>query len=242
MKETNQSHTQRSSTVNLYSHDDRAMVNALAATLRMRDIETQGHSERVVRFSDLLGRELGLNWAQRKSLEYGSLLHDIGKIGVPDAILHKPGSLTTEEWTRMREHPLLGLRILSGVNFLDSASLVVVQHHERWDGRGYPYGLSGTEIDRNARIFAVADAFDAMISDRVYRAGRPFGEATEELRKHAGQQFDPEVIECFVRIPQREWELARESKFVCAIESYEYRFSHDPNRRLQERNSELATG
>ncbi len=126
MKETNQSHTQRSSTVNLYSHDDRAMVNALAATLRMRDIETQGHSERVVRFSDLLGRELGLNWAQRKSLEYGSLLHDIGKIGVPDAILHKPGSLTTEEWTRMREHPLLGLRILSGVNFLDSASLVVL--------------------------------------------------------------------------------------------------------------------
>lgn len=227
MKDTrNQSHTQLSSTVNLYSHDDRATVNALAATLRIRDIDTQGHSERVVRFSSLLGRELGLNRAQMKSLEYGSLLHDIGKIGIPDAILHKPGRLTTEEWTRMREHPLLGLRILSGVGFLESASLIVVQHHERWDGRGYPYGLSGTEIDRNARIFAVADAFDAMISDRVYRAGRPFAQATEELRRRAGQQFDPEVIECFARIPQREWELARESKLECAIDCHEYRFSH----------------
>ena len=230
MKETNQSHTQPGSMINLYSHNDRVTVNALAATLRLRDVETQGHSERVVRFSDLLGRELGLNRAQRKSLEYGSLLHDIGKIGVPDAILHKPGRLTTEEWTRMREHPLLGLRILSGINFLDSASLVVVQHHERWDGRGYPYGLSGTEIDRNARIFAVADAFDAMISDRVYRAGRAFAEATEELRKHAGQQFDPEVIECFARIPQREWELAREGKYECAVDRQEYRFAQRTNR------------
>lgn len=224
MKDTNQSHTQ-SSTVNLYSHNDRAIVNALAAALRMRDIETQGHSERVVRFSRLLGRELALNPAQMKSLEYGSLLHDIGKIGIPDAILHKPGRLTTEEWTTMREHPLLGLRILSGVGFLEKASLIVVQHHERWDGRGYPYGLSGTEIDRNARIFAVADAFDAMISDRVYRAGRPFADATEELKRRAGQQFDPEVIECFARIPQGQWELARQCRLECAIDRHEYRFS-----------------
>src|SRR5258705_9980652 len=118
MKDTNQRHTQPSRSVNLHGHDDRATVNALAATLRIRDIETQGHSERVVRLSSLLGRELGLNQAQMKSLEYGSLLHDIGKIGVPDAILYKPGRLTTDEWTRMREHPLLGLRILSGVGFL----------------------------------------------------------------------------------------------------------------------------
>ncbi len=229
MKDTNQSHIQTSSTFNLYSHDNRATVNALTATLKIRDVETQGHSERVARFSGLLGRELGLKPTQMKSLEYGSLLHDIGKIGVPDAILRKPGPLTTEEWARMREHPLLGLRILSGINFLDSASLVVVQHHERWDGRGYPYGLSGTEIDRNARIFAVADAFDAMISDRVYRAGRAFAEATEELRKHSGQQFDPEVIECFTRIPQREWELAREGKFDCAVDRQEYRLSQRTN-------------
>ena len=148
----------------MYTHDERATVNALAATLRIRDTETQGHSERVMRFSSLLGRELALNPAQMKSLEYGSLLHDIGKIGIPDAILHKPGRLTTEEWTRMREHPLLGLKVLSGVGFLERAALVVVQHHERWDGRGYPYGLAGTEIDRNARIFAVADAFDFLLT------------------------------------------------------------------------------
>jgi len=210
----------------MYTHDERATVDALAATLRIRDTETQGHSERVVRFSSLLGRELALNPAQMKSLEYGSLLHDIGKIGIPDAILHKPGPLTTEEWTRMREHPLLGLKVLSGVGFLDKASRVVVQHHERWDGKGYPFGLAGTEIDRNARIFAVADAFDAMISDRVYRAGRPFAEATEELTRRAGQQFDPEVVECFTGIPQAEWELARQCRPERKIYRHEYSFSH----------------
>jgi putative nucleotidyltransferase with HDIG domain len=224
MKDTDNSHEQSGSTVNVYSHDSRATVDALAATLRIRDIETQGHSERVTRFSKLLGRELGLNRAQMKSLEYGSLLHDIGKIGVPDAILHKPGPLTSEEWTRMREHPLLGLKILSRVGFLESASRVVAQHHERWDGGGYPYGFSGARIDLNARIFAVADAFDAIISDRVYRVGRTFSEATEELRSQSGRQFDPEVIECFVRIPQREWELAREIKFQRAMKSNQHHF------------------
>jgi HD-GYP domain-containing protein (c-di-GMP phosphodiesterase class II) len=226
LRHTNQSHPSLRSTFTLYPPDERATVNALAATLRIRDTETQGHSERVVRFSSLLGREFGLNPAQMKSLEYGSLLHDIGKIGIPDAILHKPGPLTTEEWTRMREHPLLGLKVLSGVGFLEKAALVVVQHHERWDGKGYPFGLAGTEIDRNARIFAVADAFDAMISDRVYRAGRSFAEATEDLTRRAGQQFDPEVVECFTGIPQAEWELARQCRPERAIYRHEYSFSH----------------
>ena len=226
MKATNQRYTQPARTVKLNSHYDRAIVDALAATLRIRDIETQGHSERVVRYSALLGRELGLNPAQMKSLEYGALLHDIGKIGIPDAILHKPGRLTAEEWTKMRQHPLLGLRILRGVGFLDSASLIVVQHHERWDGKGYPYGLSGTEIDRNARIFAVADAFDAMISDRVYRNGRSFADATMELTRRAGQQFDPEVVYCFASIPQEEWELARECRLESAIDRDENHLSH----------------
>ena len=210
MKDTNQTCTQLSSVVESLSDDENATVNALAATLRIRDIETQGHSERVVSFSSILGRELGLTRAQMKSLRYGSLLHDIGKIGIPDAILHKPGRLISGEWARMREHPLLGLSILGGIGFLTGAALIVVQHHERWDGKGYPYGLRGSEIDRNARIFAVADAFDAMISNRVYRAGRTIAEAIEELKKQAGRQFDPEVIECFARIPLREWEeLAR---------------------------------
>jgi HD-GYP domain-containing protein (c-di-GMP phosphodiesterase class II) len=211
MKNMNRRQPLSSSTVSPYGYDQRAAVNALVATLRLRDNETQGHSERVVQFSRILGRELGLDQAQMQSLEYGSLLHDIGKIGIPDAILHKPGPLTTEEWTTMRRHPLLGSQILAGLGFLESAALIVVQHHERWDGKGYPYGLKGTEIDRNTRIFAVADAFDAMISNRVYRVGRPYAAVTEELNKRAGQQFDPEVVECFTRVPQREWEVARVS-------------------------------
>jgi HD-GYP domain-containing protein (c-di-GMP phosphodiesterase class II) len=193
----------------LRENDDHATLCALAATLRIRDAETQGHSERVVRFSLLLGHEFGLTPAQMRSLEYGSLLHDIGKIGVPDAILRKPGRLTADEWITMREHPLLGLQILSGIDFLESASLVVGQHHERWDGKGYPFGLRGDEIDLNARIFAVADAFDAIISNRVYRAGKTFEAASSELRKSAGRQFDPEVVQAFSRIQQQEWKLVK---------------------------------
>jgi putative nucleotidyltransferase with HDIG domain len=209
MRDTNQRLAQPGSAMHFYSNDHRATVNALLATLGIRDIETQEHSERVVRFSRILGRRLGLNRAEMQSLEYGALLHDVGKIGIPDAILRKPGSLTTQEWARMRQHPLLGWRLLSGINFPESAALIVVQHHERWDGRGYPYGLSGTQIDYKARIFAVADAFDAMTSDRVYRVGRSYQEAIDELTRRAGQQFDPQVVECFISIPEREWQLAQ---------------------------------
>ena len=218
MKDTkHRGHDEPRSLINPWEDGDYATVRALAATLRIRDVETQAHSERVVRFSRLLGRELGLNHKQMQSLEYGSLLHDIGKIGISDAILRKPGPLTAEEWIRMREHPLLGWQILSGIGFLEGASRVVVQHHERWDGKGYPFGLSSTDIDRNARIFAVADAFDAMISDRVYRRGRSFERAFAELNSRAGQQFDPEVIESFIAIPEQEWNLA--DKVVAEINS-----------------------
>jgi len=182
-------------------NDDHAILCALVARLRLRDAETLEHSERVVRLSLMLGREFGLNSTKMKSLKYGSLLHDIGKIGVPDSILRKPGRLTSAEWNKMREHPLLGLQILSGIDFLLGASLVVGQHHERWDGNGYPYGLRGNEIDRNARIFAVADAFDAMTSDRVYHTGKSFEVAATELRRCSGQQFDPEVVEVFTHLP-----------------------------------------
>jgi putative nucleotidyltransferase with HDIG domain len=191
--------------INLTRKDEHRTILALKAALKVRDAETMGHSERVVRFSLLLGSELGLNKAQMRSLEYGSLFHDIGKIGVPDEILRKPGPLTSLEWIKMREHPLLGFEILSRIDFLKKASLVVAQHHERWDGKGYPFGLGGVQIDRNARIFAVADAFDAMTSDRVYHAGRTFESATAELKRCAGQQFDLEVVEAFTRIPETDW-------------------------------------
>ncbi len=187
----------------------RATLRALAAALETRDRETHGHSERVVSFSLRLGRELGLTGDDLRALEFGSLLHDIGKIGVPDAILHKPGALDEHEWEHMRQHPTLGAQILADVSFLTGAARVVGQHHERFDGTGYPRGLCGAEIDLNARIFAVADAFDAITSDRVYRAGRPYDVAVRELTREAGRQFDPEVVAAFLRIAEVEWDELR---------------------------------
>jgi response regulator RpfG family c-di-GMP phosphodiesterase len=187
----------------------RSTLRALTKALETRDADTSGHSERVVNFSLRLGRELGLDSEQTRSLEFGSLLHDIGKIGVPDAILRKPAPLTEEEWQEMREHPLHGQKILRGIEFLEGAARVVSQHHERWDGTGYPLGLRGEEIDLNARIFAVADAFDAMTSDRVYRAGKSYERAADELGRHAGAQFDPRVVEAFRHVPPEEWEELR---------------------------------
>jgi response regulator RpfG family c-di-GMP phosphodiesterase len=184
----------------------RSTLKALTAALETRDSETHGHSERVVTYSLRLGREYGLTPEQMKSLEFGSLLHDIGKIGVPDLILRKPSKLTEEEWVRMREHPQHGQQILRGIEFLEGPACVVGQHHEKWDGSGYPLGLRGEEIDVCARIFAVADAFDAITSDRVYRRGKSYQEAADELDEWSGRQFDPKVVEAFHRVPQQDWD------------------------------------
>ncbi len=193
----------------------RSTLRALTAALETRDSETHGHSERVVSYSLRLGQEYGLSAAQMKALEFGSLLHDIGKIGVPDSILRKPGKLTDEEWTRMREHPHHGQQILRGIEFLEGAAQVVAQHHEKWDGSGYPLGLRGEEIDLCARIFAVADAFDAMTSDRVYRRGKSYEAAAKELDDWSGRQFDPKVVLAFHRVPKEDWEeLHRRSLIV----------------------------
>lgn len=190
----------------------RSTLQALTAALETRDSETHGHSERVVTYSLRLGREYGLSSEEMKSLEFGSLLHDIGKIGVPDSILRKPAKLTEEEWVRMREHPLHGQQILRGIEFLQGAARVVAQHHEKWDGTGYPLGLKQEEIDICARIFAVADAFDAITSDRVYRRGKPYEAAAKELDDWAGRQFDPKIVEAFHRVPKEDWEeLHRQS-------------------------------
>jgi len=187
----------------------RSTLKALTAALEARDHETRGHSERVVRFSLRLGLELGLGQEQLRSLEFGALLHDIGKIGVPDAILRKPARLTEEEWAQMRQHPQHGGEILRGIEFLEGAARVVAEHHEKWDGSGYPLGLRGEQIDINARIFAVADAFDAMVSERVYKRGRTYEAAVEELNRCAGSHFDPRVVAAFLRVPRREWDEMR---------------------------------
>jgi HD-GYP domain-containing protein (c-di-GMP phosphodiesterase class II) len=164
--------------------------------------------------------EYGLRGDKMKALEFGSLLHDIGKIGVPDSILRKPSKLTEEEWVRMREHPIHGQQILRGIEFLEGAARVVAQHHEKWNGSGYPLGLREEDIDVCARIFAVADAFDAMTSDRVYRCGKPYEAAAKELDDWSGRQFDPSVVAAFHRVPPQDWEelsqrslLPREKEF-----------------------------
>lgn len=184
----------------------RSTLRALSAALGTRDQDTHGHTERVVAYSLRLGKELGLDREQMTSLEYGALLHDIGKIGVPDAILRKPAKLTEDEWSQMRMHPHHGKQIIRGIKFLEGAARVVFEHHEKWDGSGYPQGLRGSDIDLNARIFAVADAFDAIISNRVYRKGKSYAEAFAELNRCAGNHFDPQVVEAFHRVKAEEWE------------------------------------
>ncbi len=179
---------------------ERALLGSLLMALRARDAETYKHSARVFHCSLRLARECHLDQRHLRSLEFGSLLHDIGKIGVPDAILRKPARLTEEEWAIMRRHTEHGEHILHGISFLKEASVLIAQHHERWDGTGYPFGLKEDEIDLKARILAVADAFDAMISERVYRARRTYEEAVTELDRCAGTQFDPKVVEAFHRL------------------------------------------
>src|SRR5262245_38425062 len=135
----------------------------------------------------------------------GALLHDVGKIGIPDAILRKPGKLTPEEWVEMRRHPEIGYRILHGINFLEAAREIVLSHQETYDGSGYPRGLKGKEIPLGARIFAVVDTLDAMTSDRPYRKALPYQRARAEILKFSGTQFDPEVVKAVLEMPDDEW-------------------------------------
>ena len=200
----------------------RITLKALVQALETRDFETHGHSERVVTFSLRLGHELGLDKDALRDLELGALLHDIGKIGVPDAVLRKPAKLNEEEWVKMRLHPLHGQQILRNIKFLEGAARIVSQHHEQWDGSGYPYGLRGEDIDIGARIFSVVDAFDAMISDRVYRKGRPYKDALEELERCSGSQFDPLIVEAFKNIPKEDWEILRERSVTDKQEVYSF--------------------
>jgi response regulator RpfG family c-di-GMP phosphodiesterase len=185
----------------------RMTLKALVQALETRDFETAGHSERVVTFSLRLGHEVGLSRDGMRDLELGALLHDVGKIGVPDAILHKPSDLDETEWAKMRLHPLHGQNILRNIPFLKGAARIVAQHHERWDGSGYPKALRGEAIDIGARIFAVIDAFDAMISERVFRDSKTYEEARSEIEKYAGTQFDPMVVEAFKHVPKEDWEI-----------------------------------
>ena len=173
-------------------------VVVLAETLDMRDSGTALHSRTVARLSEAVARELGLERDRVERIRLAGMLHDVGKIGVPDPILRKPGPLNEAEWGEMRKHPELGARILAAAN-LDDISRWVLCHHERPDGQGYPGGLSAGEIPLEARILAVTDAYEAMTSDRVYRKALPVEVAVEELNRGLGTQFDREVVEAFLR-------------------------------------------
>jgi len=181
------------------------LLEGLISALDYRDTETQWHSRRVSLYSRRIGEELGLDDEQLSIVEQGALLHDIGKIGVRDSILHKPGPLTPQEWVEMRLHPEIGYRMLTKMPYLYQAALVVLQHQERFDGHGYPSGIAGRNIVLGARIFAVSDAVDAINSDRPYRKGRPLEVAREEIKRCKGSQFDPMVVDAFLQIPDEEW-------------------------------------
>ncbi len=189
-----------------------ATMKALAGVLDMRDDATHGHSNRVVAYTLRLAEAIGIeDPALLKSIEQGALLHDVGKIGVPDAILRKPGKLTDEEWIVMKKHPELGYRLLRDIEFLHDILPTVRYHHEHWDGSGYPCGLRGEEIPLEARIFAVADAFDAITSKRPYSRARTYDEAAAILRKESSTTFDPQIVEAFLSVPSEEWYRLRES-------------------------------
>src|SRR5512141_1778559 len=186
-----------------------ALLEGLIAALDYRDAETQWHSRRVSLFARRRATQLGIGEPELTVIEHGALLHDIGKIGVRDRVLLKPGPLTADEWTEMKRHPELGWALLQRVDYLRPASAIVLQHQEKWDGTGYPSALRGEDIVVGARIFHVVDTLDAITSDRPYRKARPMADARAEIVRCSGTQFDPKVVEAFLAVPPEDWERIR---------------------------------
>ncbi|WP_211230111.1 HD-GYP domain-containing protein [Desulfovirgula thermocuniculi] len=175
-------------------------IYAFAEAIGARDPYTMGHCEKVAEYARLIAEAMGLGEKEISLAYICGIVHDVGKIGVPESILNKPGSLTKEEFAYITLHPEKGASILSHISWLEDVVPVVLAHHERYDGGGYPMGLKGEEIPLLSRILAVADAFDAMTSDRSYRKALPLPVAVQELKRHAGKQFDPQVVEAFLEI------------------------------------------
>jgi HD-GYP domain-containing protein (c-di-GMP phosphodiesterase class II) len=180
-------------------------LDALSAALDLRDRETEGHSRRVVEYTSRLAEKIGLDKETIKSIRRGALIHDIGKIGVPDAVLHKPGLLDVEERIVIERHPQAGFNMLAGIPYLRQEIQIVICHQEKWDGTGYPYGLHGEDIPIGARLFAIADTFDALTSDRPYRQGSSYETTRKIIEEEAGKQFDPQAVAAFLAVPVEEW-------------------------------------
>lgn len=185
------------------------VLNGLISALDLRDTETQNHSRRVSLYASLVAERMGLGGTELMDIERGALLHDIGKIGVRDSILLKPGKLTEEEWVEMRLHPELGWKLLDGIDFLERARDVVLHHQERFDGQGYPGRRASEQICLGARIFSVVDTLDAMTCDRPYRKALPYETARAEIARCSGTQFDPRVVEVFLSIPEDDFHRIR---------------------------------
>ncbi|MCH8029825.1 MAG: response regulator [Candidatus Dadabacteria bacterium] len=188
--------------LNLYSDTLQAMILALD----LREKETGFHSYRVTEYALTLGQKMELSEPQLSGIAKGALLHDIGKIGVPDSILLKPGELDHDEWRIMKKHPRYGYELVKEIQFLEDARDLVLCHHERYDGGGYPHGIKGSNIPIEARIFSIVDTMDALTSDRLYRSGIPFDEARNKIEKESGAQFDPDILNVFLDITDDEWQ------------------------------------
>jgi putative nucleotidyltransferase with HDIG domain len=189
------------------AHDE--TLEGLSAALDLRHNETAGHSRRVTLYCLEIAKALSRSSKQLKTISRGACLHDIGKIGIPDAILLKPGKLSEEERVVMETHVQIGYELVRSIPFLAGSAEIVLTHHERYDGTGYPQGLRGDEIPLSARIFAVADSLDAMTSDRPYRPALPCSAAREEIIRESGRQFDPKVVKGFLAIPEEVLEAIR---------------------------------
>jgi ribonuclease P protein subunit RPR2 len=186
-----------------------ATVRALTNAVEARDAYTGKHAERVAAYALEIGSAIGQQWAGSPEIEFGFLLHDIGKVAIPDSILHKPEPLTPQERELIQAHPVTGWEIVRQVDFLGAASDVVRHHHERWDGDGYPDGLKAEKIPLTARVFAVADTLDALTTTRPYRPASPIAEARALIQEARGSQFDPTVVDAFAEMPDAVFERIR---------------------------------
>jgi HD-GYP domain-containing protein (c-di-GMP phosphodiesterase class II) len=185
-------------------------IDALSAALDVHDDDAAGHAQRVTLYALEMARRMGCSQAEIDNLERAARVHDIGKIGIPDAILLKPGRLTEEETEVMKAHVQIGYQIVSRLGFMAASAEIVLTHHERWDGDGYPQGLRGDEIPLGTRIFTVADTLDAITSDRPYRRAAPYAVARAEIERESGHQFDPRVVQTFLSVPEEVWEEIRQ--------------------------------
>jgi len=189
---------QRSNTEITSAYD--ATIEGWSRALDMRDHETEGHTQRVTGMTLQLAHRIAIPKKELIHIRRGATLHDIGKMGIPDSILHKPGPLTTDEWDTMRQHPQYACALLSPIDYLRPAKDIPCYHHERWDGSGYPSGLKGEEIPLSARLFAVVDVYDALISDRPYRSAWPKQAASKYIQEQAGTLFDPKITSTFLQL------------------------------------------